>query len=43
MHSRVRLETADPDLGLTIILWLADLLQAYRSSATAGWSSATKR
>ena len=32
MQPRVRLETADPDLGLTIILWLADLLQAYGSS-----------
>ena len=32
MEPRVRLETADPDLGLTIILWLGDLLQAYGSS-----------
>ena len=32
MQPRVRLETADPDLGLTIILWLGDLLEAYGSS-----------
>ena len=29
MPSRARLATSDPDLGLTLLLWLADLLQEY--------------